>query len=97
MDKYKKEINSFINSLPFKLTKAQDKVISEILKDLSSIHPMNRFLQGDVGSGKTIIAVIASYITSLNKFQSLIMAPTEILAKQHFQTFKNFLTSVLFL
>jgi len=88
------KIYSFINKLPFKLTSAQNRVISEILNDLAKNKPMNRFLQGDVGSGKTVVAAIACYLVYLNGYQSLFMAPTEILAKQHFQTlsilFKNY-------
>lgn len=87
------KIKEFINNLPFKLTSAQKRCIKEIEKDLISKNPMNRFLQGDVGSGKTIVAAIASYITALNNKQTLIMAPTEILANQHYKTitslFKN--------
>ena len=77
-----KEINSlqkFIETLPFKLTSAQKRVISEIISDLKKPNPMNRFLEGDVGSGKTVVAAIACYLAYLNGFQSLFMAPTEIL------------------
>lgn len=82
-------LNDFINNLPFKLTSAQQRVIKEILADLEKEKPMNRFLQGDVGSGKTVLASIACYLAYLNGFQSLFMAPTEILAKQHFQTLSS--------
>ncbi len=84
--KFMGEIEAFSKSLPFILTSAQQKVIVEILKDLSSVHPMNRFLQGDVGSGKTVVATVAAYITYLNGFQTLFMAPTEILTNQHYNT-----------
>jgi ATP-dependent DNA helicase RecG len=84
IDKHSKEINTFIESLPFKLTTAQERAVSDILKDLSVDKPMNRLLQGDVGSGKTIVAAIAMYEAHLNGFQSVLMAPTEILATQHY-------------
>ncbi len=83
---FKFQIQEFINRLPFKLTSDQNKVIDEIINDLKKTVPMNRFLQGDVGSGKTVVAAIACYLTVLNGYQSLFMAPTEILANQHFQT-----------
>tara|TARA_X000000950_G_scaffold168555_1_gene205764 strand:- start:268 stop:2367 length:2100 start_codon:yes stop_codon:yes gene_type:complete len=79
--------NTFFNkNLPFNLTNAQKKVIKEIRKDLGSGQQMNRLLQGDVGSGKTIVALMIMLIASDNGFQSCFMAPTEILAKQHFQS-----------
>ena len=90
--KHKKEINSFINLLPFKLTNAQEKVLSEIYLDLEKDKPMNRLLEGDVGSGKTVVAAIIMYLSHLNNYQSVLMAPTEILAQQHFETLKNFLS-----
>jgi ATP-dependent DNA helicase RecG len=76
-------VKKFIEWLPFKLTKAQLKVLSEIKKDMLSAKVMNRLLQGDVGSGKTIVAVIAMLIAADNSYQSVLMAPTEILADQH--------------
>lgn len=82
----KKEIDGFLKSLPFTLTNAQQRSVDEILTDLAKPAPMNRFLQGDVGSGKTVVAAAAAYVAYLNGFQSLIMAPTEILAEQHFKT-----------
>ncbi len=82
----KKNIDTFIQNLPFILTKAQKKATDEILSDLQKGKPMNRFLQGEVGSGKTVVAAIACYVSCLNGFQSLFMAPTEILAEQHYQT-----------
>jgi len=88
-DARKKEIQSFISRLPFTLTNAQQKATDEILIDLQKSNPMNRFLQGDVGSGKTVVAAIAAYAAYLNKKQTLIMAPTEILALQHFATISS--------
>ncbi len=82
-------IQDFINHLPFSLTNAQKKVWWQILFDLQQKKPMNRLLQGDVGSGKTVIAALACYVAYLSGFQSLIMAPTEILAHQHYQTISN--------
>lgn len=85
-DKINSKIRDFIASLPFELTTAQNRVVEEIVVDLQKENPMNRFLQGDVGSGKTVIAAIGSYIAHLNGFKSLIMAPTEVLANQHYKT-----------
>jgi len=76
-------VQNFLKTLPFELTKAQLKVLSEIKSDLLSEKPMNRLLQGDVGSGKTIVSLIAMLIAIDNGFQAAIMAPTEILADQH--------------
>ena len=87
MDKDK--IETFIDNLPFKLTRDQLKAVEDIMSDLSSNRVMNRLLQGDVGSGKTVVAVIAMYIMYLNNFQSALMVPTEILAKQHYKNIKE--------
>ena len=76
-------VSNFLKTLPFELTKAQLKVLSEIKEDLLSEEPMNRLLQGDVGSGKTVVSLIAMLIAIDNGFQAAIMAPTEILADQH--------------
>lgn len=84
-------ITDFINKLPFTLTGSQQKAINEIFSDLKNSYPMNRILVGDVGSGKTIIALIASLLTHLNGYQTMLMAPTEILATQHFHTFQQLL------
>lgn len=83
------KIDSFIKALPFELTGDQKISIDEIKQDLLKSHPMNRFLQGDVGSGKTVVAAVAAYISYLNGYQTLIMAPTEILASQHYQTIQK--------
>ena len=85
----KKEVSSFINSLPFKLTASQQKVTNEILEDLDRKEPMNRLLQGDVGSGKTVVAAISTFVTFLNGYQTVILAPTQILANQHYETLNN--------
>lgn len=86
-----KEIYRFIEDLPFKLTDGQNKVLDEIFKDMTSDTRMNRLLQGDVGSGKTIVAIIAMYLSYINGYQSTIMAPTEILARQHLESFRSLL------
>ena len=80
----------FVDSLPFELTSAQKKAIREICDDFQSGTPMNRLVQGDVGSGKTVVAACAMYIAVKNGYQTALMAPTEILANQHYNTFKNF-------
>lgn len=85
----KGEIDSFIKSLPFELTKSQIKNSDEILSNLTDKVPMNRLLQGDVGSGKTILSVISAFATFLNGYQTVVMAPTQILANQHYETFKK--------
>ncbi len=79
-----------ISSLPFALTDSQAHALDEILEDIAKPHPMNRLLQGDVGSGKTIVAGIAAMAAGEAKYQTAIMAPTEILAYQHYETFKKF-------
>ena len=83
-------VNEFITSLPFEMTGAQKRTISEILNDLKKDVPMNRLIQGDVGSGKTAVAAAVMYTTVQNGYQTAIMAPTEILAAQHFETFCEF-------
>lgn len=76
----------FINSLPYELTGAQKKVWAQIENDLCSTHLMNRLIQGDVGSGKTIVAVLAMFMCVMNHHQAAFMAPTEVLAKQHYES-----------
>lgn len=78
-------LRKFLASIPFQLTASQLKVLSEIRKDLESDRPMNRLLQGDVGSGKTIVALISMFIAISNGYQAIFMSPTEILADQHFK------------
>jgi len=82
-------VMEFINKLPFKLTIDQMTTIDKIYEDLISINRMNRLVQGDVGSGKTIVAIIALYINYLSGYQGALMAPTEVLANQHFINLKN--------
>ncbi len=83
--------NSCYNALPFPLTDAQKRVIKEIREDMKSGHQMNRLLQGDVGSGKTMVAVLTALIAIGNGYQACIMAPTEVLAQQHFRNIQKFL------
>ena len=85
----KNKINEFISNLSFKLTPDQEKCVDEIYNDLISEKRMNRLIQGDVGSGKTILAIISMYINYLGGYQSALMAPTEILATQHFENVKK--------
>lgn len=87
----KKEVVHFEESLPFTLTDAQQKVYEEILSDIMSGHVMNRLVQGDVGSGKTIIAVLTLYLTAINGYQGAFMVPTEVLALQHFKSLQSLL------
>ena len=86
------DVNTFIRELPFELTPDQDKAIEDIYNDMTSSKRMNRMLQGDVGSGKTIVSVIAAYINHLAKYQTALMAPTEVLAYQHYENIKSILS-----
>lgn len=86
-----KLFNKFISTLPFVLTNAQKRVLDEIKKDFTSGKPMNRLVQGDVGSGKTIVAIAAAVIAADNGYQAAIMAPTELLAEQHMRNISAFL------
>lgn len=83
------QIKSFIDQLPFALTSDQTTAVEEIINDFNSKKRMNRLILGDVGSGKTIVAFIALYANYLNSYQAAMMAPTEILAKQHYEAINN--------
>lgn len=87
----KNKLDKFIRKIPFSLTKDQENAVQEILNDLEAPHRMNRLLQGDVGSGKTVVAFIGMYANYLCNYQSALMAPTEILANQHYLNLKSFL------
>ena len=87
------KLNHFLNVLPFQLTDAQKRVINEINLDISQLEPMSRLIQGDVGSGKTVVAAAAMFVAVLNGKQTAIMAPTEVLAEQHFITLTRLLDS----
>jgi len=81
----------FVEQLPFRLTGAQERVVLEIQSDLAKSHPMQRLVQGDVGSGKTVVAALATLRTMGNGYQAAIMAPTELLAEQHLRSFRDWL------
>ena len=83
-------VNEFLNNLSFKLTTDQEITINEILNDMKSSNRMNRLILGDVGSGKTIVAIVAIFANYLSSYQATFMAPTEILANQHYETIKNY-------
>lgn len=89
IDAHRDEIEKFIAKLPFKLTNAQLRVIEEIFSDLRRENPMNRLVQGDVGSGKTVVAAISMLLAHHNGFRAVVMAPTEILAQQHYETLQK--------
>ena len=91
MSKVGEAFNKCYEALPFPLTGAQKRVITEIRDDMKSGHQMNRLLQGDVGSGKTMVAVLTALIAVGNGFQTCIMAPTEVLAQQHYKNIQKFL------
>lgn len=86
-----KDVEKLIKSLPFELTSDQNNALKEVIDDMNSSKRMNRLLQGDVGSGKTIVAILAMYYNSLCGYQSALMAPTEILATQHYNNIKELL------
>lgn len=85
------DMNVFYNSLPFTPTNAQLNAVNDCINDMKRMYPMNRLIQGDVGSGKTMVAAAAAYFAAHNGFATLVMAPTEVLARQHYETFKGFL------
>ncbi len=87
----KRLVDEFINTLPFKLTEDQLKSVDDIYNDLTSNKRMNRLIEGDVGSGKTIVAFISLYINYLSGYQGVLMAPTEVLANQHYNNIKKFM------
>ena len=89
--KKSERLEAFYHRLPFTMTEAQKRVVREIRRDMASAAPMNRLLQGDVGSGKTLVAVMAMLIAVDNGAQAALMAPTEILAEQHYLTISNWL------
>jgi len=85
----KKVLNEFISNLKFNLTDSQKEVVEDILNDFDKDYPMNRLLEGDVGSGKTVVAAIGAFISFINGYQSAFMAPTQILAQQHYKTLQE--------
>ncbi len=89
-----KQIEDFIKKIPFSLTNDQLKAINDIFGDLNNSKRMNRLLQGDVGSGKTIVALVALYINYLSGYQGVLMVPTEVLANQHFETLNNLMPNL---
>lgn len=91
----KDETFDFIKSLSFKLTNSQNKVLDDIFRDMTSDKQMNRLVQGDVGCGKTIISFVAMFNVIKNGFQSVLMAPTEILARQHYESAKKLFLNII--
>ena len=89
LDSGSEEVQAFVDDLPFELTGAQQRVVEEILSDMSQSHPMMRLIQGDVGSGKTVVAAIACLKAIACGMQAAIMAPTELLAEQHWRSFSD--------
>jgi ATP-dependent DNA helicase RecG len=93
-DVKKEELTRFLDSLPFELTQAQQRVLQDILSDLQKSRPMSRLLQGEVGSGKTVVATAALLVAAANGYQGAFMAPTEILAEQHFKNICQLLSKI---
>lgn len=91
IEKNRTKVRDLIKTLPFELTASQKKAIEDVFSDLKKQTPMNRLLEGDVGSGKTVVAAIAAYVAFLNGYQTAFMAPTEILANQHYDTIRTLL------
>lgn len=87
--KFDEELNIWIDNLPFQLTAGQQKVLEEVFADMEQSHSIHRLIQGDVGSGKTVVSMVLMYIAVLNGYQATLMAPTEILAKQHWESFQE--------
>lgn len=85
------DMDVFYRSLPFEPTNAQLRAVNDCIEDMKRLYPMNRLVQGDVGSGKTLVAAACAYFAARNGFQTLVMAPTEVLAQQHCETFRSFL------
>ena len=90
----KTKLNELLSELPFKLTTSQDMSLTEILSDLKNTHPMNRLLQGDVGSGKTAVAALAALVCVHSDKQAVFMAPTEVLTRQHYQTLTGMFSNI---
>lgn len=90
-----KQLNELMTAIPFSLTTSQERALAEILNDISRDRPMNRLLQGDVGSGKTIVAAVAALLAAEAGYQAAFMAPTEVLARQHYQTLTKFFDSLI--
>ncbi|MFC1751727.1 ATP-dependent DNA helicase RecG, partial [Patescibacteria group bacterium] len=88
----KKQLEGFVNSFPFRLTKTQERAIKHITNDLQKGSPMSRFLEGDVGSGKTVVAATSAFLVLKNGYQTAYMAPTEVLARQLFESFVSYFT-----
>lgn len=88
------ETEEIVSRLPFKLTAGQEEALDEIMDDLSQEYPMNRLVQGDVGSGKTAIAEVCAYVAYINGAQTAVMAPTDVLATQHYITFSEFFSKL---